>query len=135
MSETDYSDATATFGDRLTAARQGAGLKRKEVARQLGVKTSTLRNWEEDLNEPRANRLTILAGMTGVSLVWLMTGQGAGPLGGEAVEAGEDAGSGGATRAAFAELARDFAQARAELTAVNRRLSGIERRLSRLIRD
>lgn len=73
-----YSDETATFGDRLAAAREAAGLSQKELAQRVGIKTSTLRNWEEDLSEPRANRFSILAGILGVSLSWLLMGEGEG---------------------------------------------------------
>jgi transcriptional regulator with XRE-family HTH domain len=75
-----YSEGTATFGDRLAAARDAAGLKQKDLAQRVGIKTGTLRNWEEDLSEPRANRLSILAGILGVSLSWLLTGEGEGVL-------------------------------------------------------
>lgn len=73
-----YSEETATFGDRLAAARDAAGLTQKELAQRMGIKTSTLRHWEEDLSEPRANRLSLFAGMLGVSLSWLLTGEGEG---------------------------------------------------------
>ena len=43
-----FSDDAATFGDRLTAARESAGLGQEELARRIGVKPSTLRSWEED---------------------------------------------------------------------------------------
>ncbi len=76
-----YSDDMATFGDRLAVAREQAGLTTAELAKRLGVKTSVLAGWEEDRKEPRANRLTLLAGMLGISLSWLMTGQGEGPEG------------------------------------------------------
>jgi len=73
-----YSEEMATFGDRLAAAREGARLNQKDLAQRVGIKTSTLRNWEEDLSEPRANRLSTLAGILGVSLSWLLTGEGEG---------------------------------------------------------
>lgn len=73
-----YSEETATFGDRLAAARETAGLSQKELAQRMGIKVGTLRNWEDDLNEPRANRLSMFAGMLGVSLSWLLTGEGEG---------------------------------------------------------
>lgn len=76
--DTWYSDETATFGDRLAAAREATGLTQKELAQRVGVKASTLRSWEEDLSEPRANRLSILAGILGVSLSWLLNGEGEG---------------------------------------------------------
>ncbi|WP_349291197.1 helix-turn-helix transcriptional regulator [Loktanella sp. SALINAS62] len=73
-----YSDDAATFGDRLTAARDAAGMTGEDLAKKLGVKTSTLAAWEEDLKEPRANRLQMLAGMLNVSLRWLLSGEGEG---------------------------------------------------------
>ncbi|MCC5974153.1 MAG: helix-turn-helix domain-containing protein [Rubellimicrobium sp.] len=79
MAENWYSDEAATFGDRLTAAREAADLSAEELAKRLGVRLSTIGKWEEDLSEPRANRLQMLAGMLGVSLIWLLTGEGEGP--------------------------------------------------------
>ena len=74
-----YSDDNATFGDRLATARERAGLSQTDLAHKLGVKESTLIAWEEDRKEPRANRLSTLAGMLGISLSWLLTGEGHGP--------------------------------------------------------
>ena len=73
-----YSQEAATFGDRVAAAREQSGLTQKELARRLGVRTSTIRNWEDDLSEPRANRLSIMAGILNVSMMWLINGQGEG---------------------------------------------------------
>ncbi len=82
MNETEaaawYSEKHATFGDRLAAAREHAALSQKSLARHLGVKTRTIVAWENDLSEPRANRLQMLAGLLNVSLMWLLTGQGEG---------------------------------------------------------
>lgn len=87
MTQTDdwYSEEAATFGDRLAAAREGVGLTAGELAKRLGVKTSTVTDWENDLKEPRANRLSMLSGMLGISLSWLLTGKG------EGVDAPDDA--------------------------------------------
>ncbi len=74
-----FDPETSTFGDRLTGAREIAGLDVETLARRLGVKPKSLRAWEDDRSEPRANRVSMLAGLLNVSLVWLMTGQGAGP--------------------------------------------------------
>lgn len=74
-----YSDETATLGDRIAAAREGAGLTQAELATRLGVRKTTLEAWENDRREPRANRLQLLTGMLGVSLRWLLTGIGEGP--------------------------------------------------------
>ncbi len=73
-----YSEETATFGDRMAGAREAAGLDRKGLAKRLGVKLKTVAVWEDDLSEPRANKLQMLAGVLNVSLVWLMTGRGEG---------------------------------------------------------
>ncbi len=76
--ESWYSEETATFGDRLAGAREAAGLERKELARHLGIKLKTLASWEDDLSDPRANKLQMLAGVLNVSLAWLLTGKGEG---------------------------------------------------------
>ncbi len=76
-----YGPDAATFGDRLAAAREQAGMKQSELARKLGVRSATLKSWEEDLGEPRANRLSMLAGLLNVSVTWLINGQGDGMQG------------------------------------------------------
>ena len=75
----DWFDAdTTTFGDRVTGAREAAGLGQAELAKRLGVKVKTVRGWENDQSEPRANKLSMLAGVLGVSMMWLLSGQGEG---------------------------------------------------------
>lgn len=73
-----YAADVATFGDRLTGAREAAGLTQEDLAQRLGVRLTTLQNWEDDLAEPRGNRLQMLAGMLNVSLSWLITAEGDG---------------------------------------------------------
>ncbi len=73
-----YSEATATFGDRVLAGREALGLTQSELAKKLGVKLRTLQGWEEDRTEPRANKLQMLAGVLNVSLMWLISGEGEG---------------------------------------------------------
>lgn len=81
-----WSDDAATFGDRLALAREHAGMEQSLLARRLGVKLQTIQNWEADRAEPRANRLQMLAGLLNVSIVWLMTGSGAGaPVPGDGI--------------------------------------------------
>ena len=77
--QTWYSDEIATFGDRLAGAREAAGLDQTGLATKLGIKRQTLESWENDLKEPRSNRLQMLAGILGVSITWLLTGEGEGP--------------------------------------------------------
>ena len=73
-----YAADVATFGDRVAAAREKALIDQEELAKRLGIKLSTLRAWEDDTSEPRANRLATLAGVLGVSMMWLITGEGDG---------------------------------------------------------
>ena len=71
----------ATFGDRVAGAREAAGMTQAQLARRLGVKKSTLSGWEQDLSEPRANKLSVMAGLLNVSIMWLLTGEGDGMTG------------------------------------------------------
>ncbi|MBV7394622.1 helix-turn-helix domain-containing protein [Mameliella sediminis] len=73
-----YGPESATFGDRLAAAREAADMTQETLAKRLGVKIKTLQAWEDDISEPRANRLSMLAGLLNVSMVWLITGEGEG---------------------------------------------------------
>lgn len=112
-----YSDDTATFGDRLAAAREALGMSQKELARRVGIGVRTLENWENDTSEPRANRLTMLSGLLGVSIRWLLTGAGQGV---DAVEPDPvDA----------AELLDELRTLRVELTRVAGRVALVEKRL------
>ncbi|KAG1647613.1 Succinate dehydrogenase assembly factor 2, mitochondrial [Nymphon striatum] len=74
--DTYFSNDSATFGDRVAAAREAQGLKQDELAKKLGVKLKTVRGWEDDVDEPRANKLSMLSGMLNVSMRWLLTGEG-----------------------------------------------------------
>ena len=73
-----YSAETATFRDRVAAARENAGMTQKALAKRLGIRVNTLQAWEEDRNEPRANRLSMMAGILNVSMMWLINGEGEG---------------------------------------------------------
>ena len=72
-----------TLGGRIGRAREIVGLSPKEAALQLGVTADTWENWEGDREEPRANRLTMLAGFLNVSTAWLLHGIGEAPASGE----------------------------------------------------
>lgn len=93
-----YGPEVATFGDRVAAARENASMTVPELARRLGVKQATLRSWEDDLSEPRANRLSMLAGLLNVSMMWLINGEG------EGIEAPDDASGTGDLNEIMAEL-------------------------------
>jgi transcriptional regulator with XRE-family HTH domain len=117
-----YSDDKATMGDRISAAREGAGMSPEALSRKLGIRTSTLHGWEHDEREPRANHLRMLAGLMGVSLVWLLSGQGQGPSG----EAGGETEAAPSRDAALTEL-RALQQSLREAT---RRLARLEKLLA-----
>lgn len=69
-----------TVGGRLSRARDAVGLSAAQLARRLGVKSSTIQGWESDRALPRANRLTMLAGVLAVSPSWLLHGVGSAPI-------------------------------------------------------
>jgi transcriptional regulator with XRE-family HTH domain len=73
------SDSGDTLGGRLVSAREAIGLSTAQLARRTGVKTESLSYWENDRDEPRANRLVTLAGVLNVSPTWLLCGIGDGP--------------------------------------------------------
>lgn len=73
-----FGPEAATFGDRVAAAREAADMTQAQLARRLGVKKTTLMGWEQDLSEPRANKLSMVSGLLNVSMSWLLTGEGDG---------------------------------------------------------
>ena len=115
----DYSDAVATFGDRLVAAREAAGMTQAELARRIGVRRRTLAGWEDDQAEPRANRLQMLAGLLNVSMIWMMSGQGAAPAGPESP----------ASDAAITACLDELRRLHSEHGRIVERLGRLERRL------
>ena len=115
-----YAEENATFGDRLAGAREAANLGQAELARRVGIKVKTLRGWENDVSEPRANRLSMLAGILNVSIVWLLTGEGDG------LEAPSD---GNALSSETHQLLTELRQMRVESQAMADRLGHLEKRL------
>jgi transcriptional regulator with XRE-family HTH domain len=65
----------STMGTRIRQSRTRLGLTTRQLATRIGVKSSTLENWESDRSEPRANRLVMLSGILGVPVVWLLNGE------------------------------------------------------------
>ena len=61
------SEEEMTLGGRIYASRRSAGISLHMAANLLGVKSSTLKSWENDRSEPRVNKLVALAGLLGVS--------------------------------------------------------------------
>lgn len=73
-----YGDEVSTMGERISVARERAGLTQDDLAQALAIKSDTLENWENDASEPRAQRMTMLGGILGVSAGWLLYGIGEG---------------------------------------------------------
>lgn len=115
-----YSNETATFGDRLADARTAVGLSQAELAERLGVKLVTLEKWENDISEPRANRLSMLAGLLNVSLRWLMTGEGEGLEDPSAIQAAD---------ACTVEILTEIRQLQRDIVRCGDRLGHLEKRL------
>lgn len=131
MTQTDdnadwYSGDYATFGDRLTAAREAQNLTQSQLARRLGVKLKTIQAWENDASEPRANKLQMVAGLTNVSIRWLLTGEGDGvPEPASAEEIAADA------KAVLADL-KDM---RNQMVQISTRMGRAEKRLRMILRE
>ena len=121
-----YGPETATFGDRVAAAREMADMTQSELARRLGVKVSTLRSWENDLSEPRANRLSTMAGLLNVSMTWLINGQGDG------LEAPKEE---AALEASAHDILNEIRDLRADMVARAEQLSRLEKKLRTTLKE
>ncbi len=113
-----FAEDAATFGDRLAAARGAQGITQKALARRLGVSLKTLEGWENDIREPRANRIQMLAGVLDVSISWLLTGEGQGVSGETEAESVQ-----------MSELLQEMRMLRAEMQRSVARLGVLEKRL------
>ncbi|MEP5758096.1 MAG: helix-turn-helix domain-containing protein [Litoreibacter sp.] len=121
-----FAEGNATFGDRVEAGRVAAELSQQELAHKLGVKLKTVRGWEEDIAEPRANKLQMMAGLMNVSIMWLLTGEGDGVLGpDEAHDSKNEA------RIILAELSKT----RAEIAKKLGQIARLEARLSKVLNN
>jgi HTH-type transcriptional regulator, cell division transcriptional repressor len=121
-----FSEEAATFGDRLAGAREAAGMTQAELARRLGVKLKTVTAWENDVSEPRANKLQMVAGLLNVSIKWLLTGEGDG-----VEEPAEENPLQADARSVIAEMR----QIRTEITRMGDRLGRLEKRLRSIVKE
>ena len=121
-----YSNEAATFGDRVAAGREVLGISQAELARKLGVKLKTVQGWEDDISEPRANKLQMLSGVLNVSLMWLLNGEGEGiPAQGEQGEISPDINA----------LLTEIRQIKGSITQAADKLGGLEKRLRRALKE
>jgi len=119
-----YAEDAATFGDRLAAARDVRGITQKTLARRLGVALKTIEGWENDLREPRANKLQMLAGVLNVSIPWLLTGEGLG------VDHEEEA-----DPADVSEILTEMRLLRTEMQRSSEKLAVLEKRLKKAVSE
>lgn len=117
-----YSEDAATFGDRLAAARETSGMTQKVLARRMGVALKTVEGWENDMREPRANKLQMMSGLLDVSMSWLLTGVGNGPIAEVEPETPE-----------MAELLGEMRALRTEMQRGAERLGVLEKRLKQIV--
>jgi ribosome-binding protein aMBF1 (putative translation factor) len=117
-------DAT-TFGDRVAGARDHANMSQADLAKRLGVKLKTLRAWEDDQSEPRANKLSMMAGLLNVSLLWLLSGEGDGP----------DSPTMGDLSPDISEMLTEIRDIRAQMALSTDRLGRLEKSLSAKLRE
>ena len=118
-----FANESSTFGDRIIAARESVSLNQSDFARKLGVQLKTVKKWEEDLSEPRANKLQMIAGLLNVSITWLIMGQGAGLKGpSDELEHSAD----------MNEILIELRQTKSELSRLTEHLGALEKKLRRI---
>lgn len=115
-----YREDAATLGDRIAAGRDAHSYSQKDLARRLGVKLKTIQSWEDDQSEPRANKAHMLSGVLGVSLVWLLTGEGEGVGGPSEAVALPDS---------VKDILDEMRRLKSDMSQSARKLSSLEKRL------
>lgn len=64
------------FGDRISELRAKKNLSQKALADDLGVAQKTVSYWEQGRNEPQISLVRTICNKYGVSLKWLVDGEG-----------------------------------------------------------
>ena len=62
--------------DRIASRRRDIGLSQVALAKKIGVSGTSVSKWESGLNQPKGRYLNDLAAALGVSVDWLLTGDG-----------------------------------------------------------
>ncbi len=119
-----YGDDAATLGDRIVAAREAMGSSRKDLAKRLGVKLKTVQAWEDDRTEPRANKAQMMSGILGVSLIWLLSGEGEGVSEPTDLATSSDE---------LHDILGDIRKLKVEMAQSARKLSAIEKQLRKIL--
>ena len=118
-----YANDNATFGDRIYAAREAVGLSQSALAIRLGVQLKTVKKWEEDITEPRANKLQMISGLLNISITWLLIGEGIGP---------QDPESAMPISADLNEILVELRHTKSELLRLTKNLDVIDKKLRKL---
>jgi len=79
--------------------------------------------WENDLKEPRANRLQMLSGMLNVSITWLLTGKGEGPTETETIPT------------EIGEILTEMRELRVKMLKSSEKLAQLEKSLRKALQD
>lgn len=61
-----------SFGEKLKEARNIKGLKQSELAMRLGVKNTTISNWENNISKPDLDTLAYICGILGVKVSYFL---------------------------------------------------------------
>ena len=65
-----------SLGQRLERAREGAGMRQRQVAEHFGIASQAVSQWEAGRTRPAGHRLAELARLFAVRLDWLLAGLG-----------------------------------------------------------
>ncbi|PTT49218.1 LexA family protein [Aeromonas sp. HMWF016] len=68
-----------TINDRIAARRRAQKMSQDELARRIGITRVSISKWESGLNQPKGRYLNDLAAALGVTVEWLLTGEGSAP--------------------------------------------------------
>lgn len=99
-------------------------MSRAQLAENLGATIDVIEAWEDNISEPRSNRLIRLSGILNVSVMWLLNGEGDGlPA---PVEEGQD-------DPRIGEVLAEIAAIRSQMAKSTERLSSLETRLRQML--
>ena len=78
--------------DRITMAREMAGLSQSELARRLGVTPQAVQQWEKEIDptSPRGKRLKNLSSILGVTQEWILFGKQSLKIAGKSAQYNQD---------------------------------------------